>query len=86
MDSPSLSHSFLNFRIVLSLVDHIATLTAILPPLADKLCNSLIGLSLFPTKCNMPEKLKTPLDQFYYNIEKEIFSMTKTLNLVNLMY
>jgi hypothetical protein len=63
-----------------------ATLTAILPPLADKLCNSLIGLSLFPTKCNMPEKLKTPLDQFYYNIEKEIFSMTKTLNRVNLMY
>jgi len=63
-----------------------AALTAILPPLADKLCNSLIGLSLFPTKCNMPEKLKTPLDQFYYNIEKEIFSMTKTLNRVNLMY
>jgi len=60
-----------------------ATLTAILPPLADKLCNSLIGLALFPTKCNMPEKLRTPLDHFYYNIEKEISSLTKTLNLVN---
>jgi hypothetical protein len=62
-----------------------ATLFAVLPPLADKLCNSLIGLSLFPTKCNMPEKLRTPLDHFYYNIEKEIFSLTKTLNLVNNM-
>lgn len=62
-----------------------AALTAILPPLADKLCNSLIGLALFPTKCSMPEKPKTRLDQFYYNIEKEIFSLTKSLNLVNLM-
>jgi len=62
-----------------------ANLAAILPPLADKLGNALVGLSLFPTKCTMPEKLRTPLDKFYYTIEKEIFSMTNTFNLINLV-
>jgi hypothetical protein len=62
-----------------------AALFAVLPALADKLCNSVIGIALFPKKCNTPEKLRMPLDQFYYNIEKEIFSLTKTLNLVKNM-
>ena len=59
-----------------------ASLAAVLPPLADRLCNSLIGISLHPTKCQMPEKLKTPLDQHYYKIENEISSISKTLGLM----
>lgn len=57
------------------------SLAAVLPSLADRLCNSLIGISLYPTKCQMPEKLKTPLDQHYYKIENEISSISKTLGL-----
>ena len=63
-----------------------ANIAAVLPTLADKLCNALVGFSLFPTKCRVPEKLKTPLDQFYYNIEKEIFSMMNTLNRLILVH
>jgi DNA-binding transcriptional ArsR family regulator len=59
------------------------TLAAILPPLADKLGNVLVGFSGTLRKCRFPEKFKNPLDQFYYNIENEIFSM---LNLFCLKY
>jgi len=33
-------------------------------------------------RVQMIEKLKRPLDHHYYKIEKEIFSMAKTLNLL----
>jgi hypothetical protein len=52
-----------------------ATMAAVLPPLADKLGNALVGFSSTLRKCIMPEKFINPLDQFYYNIEKEISSM-----------
>ncbi|OHB37027.1 MAG: hypothetical protein A2099_02210 [Planctomycetes bacterium GWF2_39_10] len=34
-------------------------LAAVLPSLAEQLCNSIIGLSRYPEKCNAPEKLET---------------------------
>lgn len=60
-----------------------ALLAAILPSLAGRLCNSLIGFSLYPTRCQMPERLNTPIDRHYYEIEKEIFALTKTLGLMS---
>lgn len=59
-----------------------AALTAVLPVLAEKLCDPLIGLSLNQLKCRMPEKLISPLDQHYYKIEKEIAHVSKSLGLM----
>jgi hypothetical protein len=59
------------------------TLAAILPPLADKLGNALVGFSGTLRKCSLPEKFKNPLDLFYYNIENEIFSMLNLFCLKN---
>lgn len=56
-----------------------ASLAMVLPSLANRLCNPLISIAIYPTRCLMPEKLKDRIDQSYYNIEKEIFSITKAL-------
>jgi hypothetical protein len=63
-----------------------ATMAAILPPLAEKLGNTLVGFASVLSKCSIPEKLRTPLDQFYYNIEKEIFSMFNSLSQNSILY
>lgn len=59
-----------------------ARLAAVLPFLADRLCDSLISLAQHPVKTKLPDKFVTPLDQHYYQIEKEMCSITKTLGLM----
>lgn len=58
-----------------------AAVAAVLPTLAHHLGNSVIGLCLYPTKSPMPEKFRTPLDQCYYRIEKEISLLMETTGL-----
>ena len=57
-------------------------LAAILPFLSDRLCNPLIWMARHPIKTKLPHKFITPLDQHYYQIEKEMASITKTLGLM----
>lgn len=57
-------------------------LAAVLPFLADRLCNSLISLAQDPIKTKLPDKFVRSLDQHYYQIEKEMSSITKTLGLM----
>jgi predicted MarR family transcription regulator len=57
-------------------------LAAVLPFLADRLCNSLISLARDPIKTKLPDKFVRSLDQHYYQIEKEMSSITKTLGLM----
>ena len=56
-------------------------ISVVLPSLADKLCNPLISLCLYSIKSRLPEKLQTPLDQHYYNIEKETSIISELLGL-----
>lgn len=59
-----------------------ASLSMILPSLANRLCNPLINIAINPTNCPMPERLKERIDQSYYKIEREIFSITEMCGLI----
>ena len=54
---------------------------AVLPFLADRLCDPLIWMAQHPVKTKLPKKLITPLDQHYYQIEKEMTSITREIGL-----
>jgi hypothetical protein len=54
---------------------------AVLPFLADRLCDAVIWMAQHPVKTKLPKKLITPLDQHYYQIEKQMTSITREMRL-----
>jgi len=56
-----------------------------LPNLAERLCNPLIGSIVNPAKSLLPARFNNPLDRSYYVVEKEIANITNILNFTNTM-